>query len=150
MVVYRDGRFRKTEAEELKACLGAFSDCQVDLVEITKSGPDVLRFVDCKDKKTGASKNPKPGFYMKLRENVANLITRAAPVWGLTQPILVTHVSGTTPFDQILAEVYKASSLRVYTDKHTRLPINLHYADRRAGAELAGAKYPYREGVHAA
>ena len=150
VVVYRDGRFRKTEAEELKACLGAFSDCQVDLVEITKSGPDVLRFVDCKDKKTGASKNPKPGFYMKLRENVANLITRAAPVWGLTQPILVTHVSGTTPFDQILAEVYKASSLRVYTDKHTRLPINLHYADRRAGAELAGAKYPYREGVHAA
>ena len=26
----------------------------------------------------------------------------------------------------------------------------LIYADRRAGAELAGAKYPYREGVHAA
>ena len=27
---------------------------------------------------------------------------------------------------------------------------SMHYADRRAGAELAGAKYPYREGVHAA
>ena len=88
---------------------------------------------------------------MKLRDTVANLITKAVPFGkAFTQPILVTHVSGTTPFDQILAEVYKASSLRVYTDKHTRLPINLHYADRRAGAELAGAKYPYREGVHAA
>ena len=88
---------------------------------------------------------------MKLRAGVANLITKAVPFGkAFTQPILVTHVSGTTPTDQILTEVYKASSLRVYSDKHTRLPINLHYADRRAGAELAGAKYPYRERVHAA
>ena len=37
VVVYRDGRYRKTEAEEIEACLDAFPDCQVDLVEITKS-----------------------------------------------------------------------------------------------------------------
>ena len=148
MVVYRDGRFRKTEAEELKACLDAFPDCIVDLVEITKSEPDVLRFIDYKE---GTAGNPKPGFFMKLRNRVANLITKAPPLgMRFTQPILVTHVRGTTPFKQILAEVFKASSLRVYSDKHTRLPINVHYADRRAGAELAGAKYPYREGVHAA
>ena len=148
VVVYRDGRFRKTEAEELKACLDAFPDCIVDLVEITKSGPDVLRFIDYKE---GTAGNPKPGFFMKLRNRVANLITKAPPLgMRFTQPILVTHVRGTTPFKQILAEMFKASSLRVYSDKHTRLPINVHYADRRAGAELAGAKYPYREGVHAA
>ena len=148
VVVYRDGRFRKTEAEELKACLDAFPDCIVDLVEVTKSGPDVLRFIDYKEGTVG---NPKPGFFLQLRKKVANLITKAVP-WGkgFTQPVLVTHVSGTTPFNQILTEVFKATSLRVYSDKHTRLPINVHYADRRAGAELAGTKYPYRKGVHAA
>ncbi len=149
VVVYRDGRFRKTEAEDVEACLGAFPDCQVDLVEITKSGPEVLRCVDYDESKDSVT-IPKPGFFLQLRERAANVITRAQPVWGLTQPILVTHVSGTTPSDQILTEVYKASSLRVYSDRHTRLPINLHYADRRAGDELAGAMYPYRDGLHAA
>jgi hypothetical protein len=147
VVVYRDGRYRKTEAQEVEACLDAFPDCIVDLVEITKSGPDVLRFIDYKE---GTAGNPKPGFVLQLRKKVANLITKAVPFRGLARPILVTHVSGTTPFDQILTEVYKASSLRVYSDRHTRLPINVHVADRRAGAELAGAKYPYRKGVHAA
>ena len=59
-------------------------------------------------------------------------------------------MSGTTPFDQILTEVYKASSLRVYSDRHTRLPINVHVADRRAEPSARRREVPIQEGVHAA
>ena len=69
---------------------------------------------------------------------------------GLAQPIVVSHVQGDAAFDDILTEVYKTSAIRPYSDRHTRLPAHSHYADRRAGAELAGAKYPGRPGLHAA
>ena len=148
VVVNRDGRFRK---DERQVCLETLSSYKVDLVEITKSGPDRLRFIEF-DKNTSTSSQPLPGSYVTLRERVACLVTASAETvrMGLAQPIVVSHVHGDATFDDILAEVYKSAAIRPYSDRHTRLPAHSHYADRRAGAELAGAKYPGRPGLHAA
>ena len=146
VVVYRDGRFLK---DERKVCLETLSGYEVDLVELTKSGPDRLRFIEF-DKNKTTSSQPLPGSYVTLRERVANLVTAATVPSGLARPIVVSHVHGDATFDDILAEVYKSAAIRPYSDRHTRLPAHSHYADRRAGAELAGAKYPTRPGLHAA
>ena len=148
VVVYRDGRFLK---DERQVCLETLSSYKVDLVEITKSGPDCFRFIEF-DKTENTSSQPLPGSYVTLRERVACLVTASAENvrMGLAQPIVVSHVHGDATFDDILTEVYKTSAIRPYSDRHTRLPAHSHYADRRAGAELAGAKYPGRPGLHAA
>ena len=148
VVVNRDGRFRKNERQ---VCIETLSSYRVDLVEITKSGPDCFRFIEF-DKTENTSSQPLPGSYVTLRERVACLVTASAENvrMGLAQPIVVSHVHGDATFDDILTEVYKTSAIRPYSDRHTRLPAHSHYADRRAGAELAGAKYPARPGLHAA
>ena len=148
VVVYRDGRFLK---DERKVCLETLSGYEVDLVELTKSGPDRLRFIEF-DKNKTTSSQPLPGSYVTLRERVANLVTAATVPSGLAQPIVVSHVHGDATFDDILTEVYKSAAIRTYSDQHTRLPAHSHYADRRAGAELAEpeAKHPTRPGLHAA
>ena len=148
VVVNRDGRFRKNERQ---VCIETLSSYRVDLVEITKSGPDCFRFIEF-DKTENTSSQPLPGSYVTLRERVACLVTASAENvrMGLAQPIVVSHVQGDAAFDDILTEVYKTSAIRPYSDRHTRLPAHSHYADRRAGAELAGAKYPGRPGLHAA
>ena len=148
VVVNRDGRFRKNERQ---VCIETLSSYRVDLVEITKSGPDCFRFIEF-DKTENTSSQPLPGSYVTLRERVACLVTASAENvrMGLAQPIVVSHVHGDATLDDILTEVYKTSAIRPYSDRHTRLPAHSHYADRRAGAELAGAKYPTRPGLHAA
>ena len=89
-----------------------------------------------------------------FRERMANLVTSSAAKIpsGLARPIVVSHVHGDATFDDILTEVYKSAAIRTYSDQHTRLPAHSHYADRRAGAELAEpeAKHPTRPGLHAA
>ena len=148
VVVYRDGRFLK---DERQVCLETLSSYKVDLVEITKSGPDCFRFIEF-DKTENTSSQPLPGSYVTLRERIACLVMPSAATVpsGLAQPLVVSHVHGDATFDDILAEVYKSAAIRPYSDRHTRLPAHSHYADRRAGAELAGAKYPGRPGLHAA
>ena len=148
VVVYRDGRFLK---DERQVCLETLSSYKVDLVEITKSGPDCFRFIEF-DKTENTSSQPLPGSYVTLRERIACLVMPSAATVpsGLARPIVVSHVHGDATFDDILAEVYKSAAIRPYSDRHTRLPAHSHYADRRAGAELAGAKYPGRPGLHAA
>ena len=148
VVVYRDGRFLK---DERQVCLETLSSYKVDLVELTKSGPDCFRFIDF-DTESKESSQPDTGAYVILRERVACLVMPSAATVpsGLARPIVVSHVHGDATFDDILAEVYKSAAIRPYSDRHTRLPAHSHYADRRAGAELAGAKYPARPGLHAA
>ena len=148
VVVYRDGRFLENEQ---KICLETLAGYVVDLVELTKSGPDCHRFINF-DTKTKESSQPRPGFFVTLRERMANLVTSSAAKipGGLARPLVVSHVHGDATFDQILTEVYKTTAIRTYCDRPTRLPAHSHYADRRAGAELAGAKYPARPGLHAA
>ena len=101
------------------------------IVELTKSGPDRLRFIEF-DKNKTTSSQPLPGSYVTLRERVANLVTAATVPSGLAQPIVVSHVHGDATFDDILTEVYKSAAIRTYSDQHTRLPAHSHYADRRA------------------
>ncbi len=85
---------------------------------------------------------------------MANLVTSSAAKipGGLARPLVVSHVHGDATFDQILTEVYKTTAIRTYCDRPTRLPVHSHYADRRAGAELAtrGEIYPSIPGLHAA
>ena len=140
--------FSKTSGQ---VCLETLSSYKVDLVEITKSGPDCFRFIEF-DKTENTSSQPLPGSYVTLRERIACLVMPSAATVpsGLAQPLVVSHVHGDATFDDILAEVYKSAAIRPYSDRHTRLPAHSHYADRRAGAELAGAKYPGRPGLHAA
>ena len=150
VVVYRDGRFLENEQ---KICLETLAGYVVDLVELTKSGPDCHRFINF-DTKTKESSQPRPGFFVTLRERMANLVTSSAAKipGGLARPLVVSHVHGDATFDQILTEVYKTTAIRTYCDRPTRLPAHSHYADRRAGAELAtrGEIYPSIPGLHAA
>ena len=145
VVVYRDGRFLK---DERQVCLETLSSYRVDLVELTKSGPDCFRFIEFDN----TSSQPLPGSYVTLRERVACLVMPSAATVpsGLARPLVASHVHGDATFDDILAEVYKSAAIRTYCDRPTRLPAHSHYADRRAGAELAGAKYPSTPGLHAA
>ena len=150
VVVYRDGRFLENEQ---KICLETLAGYVVDLVELTKSGPDCHRFINF-DTKTKESSQPRPGFFVTLRERMANLVTSSAAKipGGLARPLVVSHVHGDATFDQILTEVYKTTAIRTYCDRPTRLPAHSHYADRRAGAELVarGETYPSIPGLHAA
>ena len=150
VVVYRDGRFLENEQ---KICLETLAGYVVDLVELTKSGPDCHRFINF-DTKTKESSQPRPGFFVTLRERMANLVTSSAAKipGGLARPLVVSHVHGDATFDQIITEVYKTTAIRTYCDRPTRLPAHSHYADRRAGAELAtrGEIYPSIPGLHAA
>ena len=150
VVVYRDGRFLENEQ---KICLETLAGYVVDLVELTKSGPDCHRFINF-DTKTKESSQPRPGFFVTLRERMANLVTSSAAKipGGLARPLVVSHVHGDATFDQIITEVYKTTAIRTYCDRPTRLPAHSHYADRRAGAELVarGETYPSIPGLHAA
>ena len=108
VVVYRDGRFLK---DERQVCLETLSSYKVDLVEITKSGPDCFRFIEF-DKTENTSSQPLPGSYVTLRERVACLVMPSAATVpsGLARPIVVSHVHGLPRRQRSVLQVLLAPS----------------------------------------
>ena len=172
LVVSRDGRFVWNKSKEVEAIqqVAKEYDCNLTMVEVTKSGPDIFRLLHfTKKSSVEIVKNsnmfkvqmPKSGVWWKLDKNTANLCTSGMPIFegipkgkSLPRPLSITKIDpqnkDSTPLEQIVKWMYHLSRVQAYTNKPTRLPIHLHLADRSAKDVLDRIQYPTIRGLHGA
>ena len=172
LVVLRDGHFVwniSKEVDTLEQVAHEYG-ISVTFVEVTKSGPDMSRFIyieehhvhsksepESQEQKSFKVEIPHSGVYFSLSANTAilNTIGTGQPTdnWtgrGMPEPVIIKKIKGIASHDQIVKWYYHLSCVKAYSNRTTRLAICHHLADRAAKDRLDGIIYPQVRGLHAA
>lgn len=154
IVIARDWHSVKDEHRRLPLALtNMFSNgCKIDLVEITRSGPDCIRMLRLNSTlKNKRLEQPTSGRFFKLTQASAVLCTTGSPKYkgqvGPAKTIVITNVFGDTSLPEIVTEMYTLSRITPYSIHPTRLPF---LANRAAKDYIDGIEYPKTAGIHAA